>query len=195
MLSDWNKLQTIGTKIENAKSSSSGPWFWGPETSGEIVAGLTKAFTVSFYQSLMASKYQMVSFYNVPFCDPSSYSYQYGCQTYQGVTFCSCSGSVYSPPAGAWINFGNNIVMAISPSDGSYPSTALTNKPFNTMHLYSPDFFFTQRSWSTIAGTLPQGWSDYLQNGACFGSARHKPPRHGVPNAAAVHPPLAHKPR
>lgn len=189
VLSDWNKLNTIGTKIEDANSSSSGPWFWGPTNTSDTVNALTNAFTVSFYQTLMASKYQMVAFNGVPFSNPSSYEYNFDCQTSMGVKLCACSGQVYSPPASDLFNFGSNILMAISPSDGSYPSTALTNKLFNTMHLYSPDFFFTVRGWSTIAGTLPQGWSDYLANGACFGSASHTPPRPGVPNPAAPHHP------
>ena len=193
VLTDWNNLQTIGTNIELATNSSSA-WFFGPTTEGDIVNAATNAYKVSFYQSLMAAKYQMVNFNSVPFSNPSSYEYNTDCQHHQGEKFCSCSGQVYSPPSGAWTNFGSGpytILMAVSPIDGSYPSNALTSNLFTTMHLYSGDFFFTARGWSGIPNALPQGWSDYQQNGACFGSSALAARRqvHGLPG-----PVLAQRP-
>lgn len=193
VLTDWNKLQTIGTNIENASSSSSA-WFFGPTTEGDIVKAATNAYTVSFYQGLMAAKYQMVNFFGVPFSDPSSYSYNHDCQTYQGTTFCVCSGQVYSPPSGAWSNFGSgpyNISMAVSPGDGSYPSNTLTSNLFNTLHLYSEDFFFTVRGWSGIQNALPKGWSDYQNNGGtCTSLTTARRQAHGLPGALLPHRPF-----
>lgn len=45
VLTDWIKLQTIGTNIENASSSSSA-WFFGPTTEGDIVNAATNAYTL-----------------------------------------------------------------------------------------------------------------------------------------------------
>lgn len=193
VLTDWNKLQTIGTNIENAESSSSA-WFFGPTTEGDIVNAATNAYKVSFYQSLMAAKYQMVIFNGVPFSDPSSYSYNHDCQISMGTKFCVCSGQVYSPPSGAFSTFGSgpfNIDMAVSPIDGSYPSNTLTTKLFTTMHLYAQDFFFTARGWSGIPNALPQGWSDYQNNGGtCDSLTPASRQVHGLPGALLPHRPL-----
>ncbi len=183
VLTDWNKLQTIGTKIEDASSSSSA-WFFGTTTEGDLVTAATNAYKVSFYQALMAAKYQMVNFVSVPFSDPSSYNYETDCQISMGTKFCSCSGQIYSPPSGAFSTYGSgpyNILMAVSPIDGSYPSNTLTTKLFTTMHLYSQDFFSTARGWSGIKGALPQKWSEYLNNGACTGLTTPKRQVHGLP--------------
>jgi hypothetical protein len=189
VLTDWNKLQTIGTNIENASSSSSA-WFFGPTTEADLVTAATNAYEVSFYQGLMAAKYQMVLFDAVPFSDPSSYSYNFDCSTVTET--CNCSGQVYSPPSGAWTNFGTtgpyNINMAVSPIDGSYPSNALTTKLFNTMHLYSGDFFEFVRGWSGIQTALPKGWSDYLNNGGtCNDLTRVRRQAHGLPGPVLAH--------
>jgi len=81
--------------------------------------------------------------------------------------------------------------MAVSPSDGSYPSNALTSKLFNTLHLYSLDFFMTKRGWAGIQNALPQGWSDYQNNGACPESCSSRSARaHGLPGAVLAHRPF-----
>jgi hypothetical protein len=166
LLTDWTKLQTIGTNIQNAQQGS--PWFWGTNTTANIATQLANAYKVHFYQALMPAKYELVNFYGVPFSKPSDYSYSYNCNIQFGV--CCCSGSVYSPPSGAWIHSASGIVMAVSRHDGSYPSNTLTNKLFSTMNLYSWDFFFSARGWSAMVNALPQGWNDYLARGLC-GSA------------------------
>jgi hypothetical protein len=169
LLTDWNKLHTIGTKIQNADEGSA--WFWGPDVTPKIATNLANAFTVSFYQALMPAKYQIVTFFGVPFSDPSSYSYISGCPN----SMCICAEGIYSPPSGAWFDNGggstNNIFMAISPSDGSYPSNTLTSKLFCMMNLYYVDFFFSARGWSAMTEVLPQGWSLYQQSGLCSSEA------------------------
>ena len=165
LLTNWNKLNSIGTDIQNAQSGS--PWFWGTGTTAQVSSTLANAFTVSFYQALLPAKYQIVTFDNVPFNNPSDYSYSYNCSIKFGV--CCCTGSgIYSPPSGAWVFDGvSAIFMAISPNDGSYPSNTLTGKLFSTMHLYNWDFFLSQRGWSAMTEALPQGWSDYQARGLC----------------------------
>ncbi len=167
LLTDWMKLQTIGTKIQNAQEG--GPWYWSTDTTANITTQLASAYTVGFYQALMPAKYELVNFYSVPFSKPSDYSYTYGCSTVTET--CCCSGSVYSPPSGAWASFGNNIIMAVSRHDRSYPSNALTSKLFSTMNLYSWDFFLNVRGWSAMVNALPQGWSDYQSNGGTCGDS------------------------
>jgi hypothetical protein len=168
LLTDWIKLQTIGTKIQNAQQGS--PWFWSTDTTANIATQLASAYTVRFYQALMRAKYEIVNFYSVPFSKPSDYSYSYGCNIQFGV--CCCSGSVYSPPSGAWVSDGSgDLYMAVSRHDGSYPSNTLTSKLFSTMNLYSWDFFLSSRGWSYFVNANPQGWSDYQARGTCGSSS------------------------
>jgi hypothetical protein len=182
LLTDWNKLLTIGTKIQNAQ----GPWDWNSGTAGQIASNLASAFTVTFYQALMPAKYQIVYFNNVPFSSPSGYSYNYDCNTTTNV--CCCTGSIYSPPSGAWVINVGNIFMAISPSDGSYPSNTLTGTLFSTMHLYNWDFFLGQRGWSAMTEVLPQGWSNYQGgNGQAAGTCGNPSTACGSPMASLRH--------
>ncbi len=168
LLTDWSKLQTIGTKIQNAQSGS--PWFWSTDTTENISTQLASVYTVSFYQALMHAKYEIVNFYDVSFSNPSNYSYSYGCNPQYGV--CCCSGSIYSPPSGAWASDGvGDIFMAVSQHDGSYPSNTLTSKLFSTMNLYSWDFFLNVRGWSYMVNAYPQGWSDFQARGLCGSSS------------------------
>jgi hypothetical protein len=168
LLTDWVKLQAIGTKIQNAQQGS--PWFWGTNTTANIATQLASAYTIGFYQALIRAKYELVNFYSVPFSKPSDYSYSYGCNIQYGV--CCCSGSVYSPPSGAWNSDGDgDIFMAVSQHDGSYPSNTLTTKLFSTMNLYSWDFFLSVRGWGYMVNANPQGWSDYQARGTCGSSS------------------------
>lgn len=201
LLTDWNKLQTIGTKIENAQQGSA--WYLDDGVVANIATALSSVTTVGFYETLMPAKYKIVTFGNVPFNSPSGYSYSYDCNTYTYT--CCCSGHIYSPPSGAWLTVAgppNAIFMAISSSDGSYPSSSLTTKLFCAMGLYYSDFFMSNRGWSAMAGALPQGWSDYQNNGGTCGDASTScgvPPakasqiRHGLPGAGLGQRPLLEK--
>lgn len=64
---DWGKLQTLGTNLGTATFGT--PWYWDTVTTeAQILQGLSPAFNVSFYQSLMSSIYA-IGLYK-PACPP-----------------------------------------------------------------------------------------------------------------------------
>ncbi len=116
LLTDWNKLLTIGTNLENAKEG--GAWFINSTTLPNIASAFASANTVGFYQALMPAKYQIVQFDNVPFSDPSSYCYLLDPSQGPSVT------PYNEPPSGAFVLFptspgNNNISLAASPPAGA----------------------------------------------------------------------------
>lgn len=195
LLTDWNRLLTIGTNIENAQKG--GAWFINTTTLPNIASALASANTVGFYQALLPAKYQIVQFDNVPFSDPSTYCYLLDPSQGPSVT------PYNEPPSGAFAISptspgNNNISLAASPPAGSgiqnfsYPSNALMSKLFCTMNLYSPDFFGSQRGWGGMAQVLPEGWSCCFQvSGQCpspaSGRVLSRSPAGRGPVSKAVH--------
>lgn len=193
LLTDWNKVQTIGTNIENAQEG--GAWFINATTLPNIASALANANTVGFYQALMPAKYQIVQFSNVPFSDPSSYCYLLDPSQGPSVT------PYNEPPSGAWAIFSvpghNNISLAASPPAGSgiqnfsYPSNALMSKLFCGMNLYYNDFFLTNRGWGGMTQVLPEGWSYFQASGECPSPASVRSARaRGLPDAVLARRPL-----
>jgi hypothetical protein len=194
LLTDWNKLQTVGTNIENAKEGSA--WFINTTTVPNIASAMASAFKVSFYQALLPAAYQIVFFSNVPFSDPSSYCYLLDPSQGPSVT------PYNEPPSGALTilptSSGTDYIwLAASPPEGSgiqnfsYPTNALMSKLFCTMNLYYKDFFFTQRGWGGMALVLPEGWSYFQASGECPSPASGRSFHgHGLPGAALARRPL-----
>jgi hypothetical protein len=175
VLSDWNRLNTVGTNLENAKPG--GAWYINGTTVPIIAMQMANSFTVSFYQALMPAAYQIVYFSNVPFSDPSTYCYLLDPSQGPSVT------PYNEPPSGAFTilptSSGTDYIwLAASPPAGSgiqnfsYPSNALMSKLFCGMNLYYNDFFMSQRGWGVMARVLPEGWTCCFQvSGQCPSTA------------------------
>jgi len=188
VLTDWNKLSTIGTNLENAKSGDA--WFINGTTVPNIGMQMANTWTIGFYQALMPAKYQIMQFDNVPFSDPSTYCYLVDPSQGPSVT------PYNEPPSGAFTisptSTGNyNISLAASPPAGSgvqnfsYPSNALMSKLFCGMKLYSNDFFLSQRGWGRMAQVLPEGWTCCFQvSGQCPSTASGRSFHGHLPAAA-----------
>ncbi len=194
VLTDWNKLSMIGTNLENAKSGSA--WFINGTTVPDIAIQMANAWTVSFYQALLPAKYQIVSFYDVPFSDPSTYCYLVDPSQGPSIT------PYNEPPSGAYSTSGplsdGNYNISLAASAGgtvqnfSYPSNALMSKLFCGMNLFASDFFLSNRGWSGMAQVSPEGWTCcFEKSGQCPSTVSGRSFRARPPAAALTQKLLA----
>ncbi|MBN9692592.1 MAG: hypothetical protein J0M24_20275 [Verrucomicrobia bacterium] len=174
LLSDWGKLQTVGSLAQEPPGPGNG-FSWGPQTEGRINASMVPGFTLSFYQSLMNTIYQRVVFASVPFSDPSQYCYQDDCTTSHYGTFCKCHNGVYSAPAYDYLTVPEGTdynIYVIATSDIRYPAGTVITNDLVSLRVYLPDFLQGVGTWTGIlTNAQPQGWSDYLNpiGGWCSG--------------------------
>jgi hypothetical protein len=174
LLSDWGKLQTVGSLAQEPPGPGNG-FSWGPQTEGRINASMVPGFKLSFYQSLMNTIYQRVVFASVPFSDPSQYCYQDDCTTSNYGTFCKCHNGVYSAPAYDYLTVPEGTdynIYVIASSEVRYPAGTVITNDLVSLRVYLPDFLQGVGTWTGILTNVqPQGWSDYLNpvGGWCSG--------------------------
>jgi len=167
---DWSKLSEVGMLVQGPAGPGNG-FAWEDGTTGTVLQSTVPAFYQTFYAALIPTAFQKVYFQNVPFQNPSDYSYKYDCVDWRTV-ICECESNIYGPPSYDYYQppGTSDIYMIASPSK-TYPASSLmqTGLPVNAL-VYMPDFFLARGLWNGVLTQVqPQGWTDYQNNqGLCY---------------------------
>ncbi len=158
VLSDWGKLQAAGQHVQAGDAG----WTWPDTSEGQLIAAMTPAFEISFYQNLLPIASDIVFFEDVKFSDPGDYQWDtQACERCEPICQTPYSGA----PSYDYWNSGGNIYL-LDP----YPSSTLAKRLFNSptdssapgLGIFKPQLFQRIRGWGGLKEVKPVSWSDGL---------------------------------